>query len=207
MPACYSGPLPVTDEERMAIWRWAKANGIDHGLPFEKIHDAINEHFFAGAAKPEWVTDILSGRKTPFRVQANAAWKTQYNRRMIVQHAKELTERQAMSPAGKAFRALWSAPRSAAVFAHGWVLPITHAGNLVNRAAKGSQSTRAWDILTTMRFQLWDKAMSKHVDPGMGHAEQLEIGKHLAEWANHATGSGKGVVSALGGKVLFGPKL
>jgi len=250
----------------MAIWRWAKLNGIDHGLPFEKIHDAINEHFFAGAARPEWITNILSGRKTPFRSVANAAWKTQYNRRMIVQHAKTLTERQAMSPAGKAFHALWSAPRSAAVFAHGWVFPITHAGdmllrpaswgtffrglintyaksfskagterlldsmrrsprydlalrsgldvgarshagNLVNRAAKGSQSTRAWDVLTTMRFQLWDRAMDKHIDPGMEHAEQLDIGKNLAEWANHATGSGKGPIASLGSKVLFGPKL
>jgi hypothetical protein len=252
----------------MAIWRWAKLNGIDHGLPFEKIHDAINEHFFAGAAKPEWITDILSGRKTPFRELANEAWRTQYNRRMIVDHAKSLTEQQAMSPAGRAFQKYWEkySPRGLAVKAHGWVFPVTHAGdlilrpaswgtffrglintysksfskagterlldsmrrsprydlalrsgldvgarshagNLVNRAAKGSQSTRAWDILTTMRFQLWDRAMDKHIDPKMSQAEQLDIGKNLAEWANHATGSGKGVVASMGSKVLFGPKL
>jgi hypothetical protein len=263
---CYSGPLPVTDEERMAIWKWAKLNGIDHGLPFEKVHEAINNHFFAGAAKPEWITDILSGRKTPLRSVADAAWRTQYNRRAIVEHANNLTQAQAMSPAGKAFHALWSAPRTAAVFGHGWVFPITHAGdlllrpaswgtffrgllntyaksfskegterlldsmrrsprydlalrsgldvgarshagNLVNRAAKGSQSTRAWDILTTMRFQLWDRAMDKHTDPKMSQEEQLDIGKNLAEWSNHATGSGKGAIASLGSKVLFGPKL
>src|SRR6267378_410413 len=212
--ACYSGPNPVTPEDRIAIWKWAKANGIDHGLPFEKVHAAINDHFFAGAAKPEWITDILSGRKTPLRSVANEAWRTQYNRRAIVEHANKLTQGAAMSPAGKAFHALWSLPRSAAVFMHGWVFPVTHAGdlllrpiswgtffrgllntytksfskegterllesmrrsdrydlalrsgldvgakshagNLVNRAPKGSQSTRAWDILTTLRFQLW----------------------------------------------------
>src|SRR4029077_17138678 len=128
---CYSGPLPVTDEERMAIWRWSKANGIDQGLPFEKVHEAINNHFFAGAAKPEWITDILSGRKTPLRSVANAAWRTQYNRRAIVEHATNLTQQQAMSPAGKAFHALWSAPRTVAVFGHGWVFPIIHTDALL----------------------------------------------------------------------------
>jgi len=250
----------------MAIWKWAKANGIDQGLPFEKVHAAINNHFFAGAAKPEWITDILSGRKTPLRSVANEAWRTQYNRRAIVEHANKLTQGAAMSPAGKAFHALWSLPRSAAVFMHGWVFPVTHAGdlllrpiswgtffrgllntytksfskegterllesmrrsdrydlalrsgldvgakshagNLVNRAPKGSQSTRAWDILTTLRFQLWDRAMDKHIDPAMGQAEQLDIGKNLAEWSNHATGSAKGKIASLGSNVLFGPKL
>jgi hypothetical protein len=49
--------------------------------------------------------------------------------------------------------------------------------------------------------------MSKYVKPGMSEAEVLDIGKNLADWANHATGSGKGPVSKLGGEVLFGPKL
>ena len=67
--ACYSGPIPVTDDERIVIWKWAKENAIDQGLPIDKVGDAINEHFFGGQAKPEWITDILSGRKTPFKQQ------------------------------------------------------------------------------------------------------------------------------------------
>jgi len=67
----------------MAIWKWAKANGIDQGLPLEKVHDAINTQFFNGMAPPEWINDILSGRKTPFKALANDAWKAQYNRRII----------------------------------------------------------------------------------------------------------------------------
>ena len=54
-----------------------------------KVGDLINEQFFAGQAKPEWISDILSGRKTPFREVANAAWKAQYNRRVITQQAQQ----------------------------------------------------------------------------------------------------------------------
>ena len=264
---CYSGPIPVTDEERAAIWRWAKANGIDHGLPIDKIGDAINAHFFAGAAKPEWITDILSGRKTPYRALANDAWKKQYNRRQIVQQAQELSRAKMPGPIGRAVGTVLSGPRNLAVFGHGWVFPVSHAGdlalrpqswgiffkglfntytkatvskaaterlldsmrrsplfdtalrsgldvgarshagNLINRPAKGGMSTRAWDVLTTMRFELWNHAMEKHIEPRMSQAEVLDIGKNLAEWANHATGSAKGPIANLGGNVLFGPKL
>ena len=88
MPPCYSGPNPIDHDDRMAIWRWAKANAIDHGLPIDKVGDSINTHFFAGQDKPEWITDILSGRKTPFRELANDAWRKQYNRRQIVLRQK-----------------------------------------------------------------------------------------------------------------------
>jgi hypothetical protein len=88
---CYNGPNPIkTCEERMAIWKWAKDNGLDHGLSFNEIHDAINTYFFAGQAKPEWITDILSGRKTPLRKLAIDAWRKKYYRMQIVNQAKEL---------------------------------------------------------------------------------------------------------------------
>jgi hypothetical protein len=263
---CYSGPIPVTDDERIAIWKWAKANGIDHGLPFDKIHDAINQHFFAGQAKPEWINDILSGRKTPFRQLSNAAWKAQYNRRQTVLTAKDAAGQRDMHPVMKGIKRVWDAPRSAAVFGHSIVFPVTHGGDLalrpaswgvffrglmntytkswskaaterlldtmkrqplfdtalrsgldvgerahrtdlVNRTAKGSPSERAWSILTTMRFELWNHEMEKYIKPGMSEPQVLEIGKNMAEWANHATGSAKGPISNLGGNVLFGPKL
>src|SRR5215467_3950813 len=132
MPTCYSGPNPVQDQqERMAIWKWAKANGIDQGMPYEGVHEAINQHFFGGMARPEWIHDILAGRKSPLREVSNAAWRAQYNRRMAVQYAKDQIKAQARSPVARAFEKIWSAPRSAAVFAHGWVFPITHGGDLL----------------------------------------------------------------------------
>jgi len=265
--ACYSGDNPVkTDEERMAIWRWAKANGIDHGLPFDKVHDAINTQFFGGMAKPEWINDILSGRKTPFRAQADEAWKAQYNRRMVTQQAQEQLRSQTANPIAKGLQWLWERPRAAAVYGHGVVFPVTHggdlmlrpqswgiffrglintwtkswskaaserafdtmkrqplyetalrsgldvgershAGNLVLASAKGTPSERAWSMLKTMRFELWNRQMQKLIKPGMNQEEVLDIGRNMAEWANHATGSAKGPISNLGGKVLFGPKL
>lgn len=263
--ACYSGPTPVTDDERAAIWKWAKENGIDKGMPIEKVGDSINQHFFAGQAKPEWISDILSGRKTPFRFQANDAWKAQYNRRQIVQQAKDMSRQQTMGPAWKMMRTLTDVPRSIATFGHAAVFPITHGGDLAFRPASwgafmrgifntysgaynpayharimanlerqplfdtalrsgldigagshasglissvmGKSSERAWDMLKTMRFELWNREMQKFTTPDMTHEQQVEVGRNLADWANHATGATtKPVFGKLGG-ALFGPKL
>lgn len=266
---CYSGPNPVdkndpTGRRRTAIWRWAKANGVDHGLPIDKVGDAINQQFFAGQAKPEWITDILSGRKTPLREVANAAWKAQYNRRVITQQAKDLYRAQTMGPITKALRPLLTVPRWISVGGgiHGVVFPFTHGGDLLLRPASwgtffkgvlntwkslspaaserlldsmrrqdlfetalrsgldvgknshpvgmggGGISARTWDALTVMRYELWNNAMQKHTKPTMSEAEILDIGKNLAEWANHATGSGKGVISSSKlAPALFGPKI
>lgn len=262
---CYSGPNPIKDDERITIWKWAKENGIDHGLPIEKVGDAINQHFFNGMAKPEWITDILSGRKTPFRQLSDEAWRKQYNRRQIVLQAQDLAREQGRSPIAKTLQRLWDIPRSAAVFGHGVVFPVTHGGDLALRpqswgvfmrgllntwtkswspakterlldamkrqplfdtalrsgldvsersptdqillGKKGSPGQRAWSILKAMRFELWNHEMQRRTNPSMPQEQVLEIGKNLAEWANHATGSAKGPISNLGGNVLFGPKL
>ena len=266
MALCYPGQIPVTDEERIAIWRWAKLASIDKGEPIDKVSDAINQRFFNGQAKPEWISDILSGRKTPFRELATDAWKKQYNRRQITAQAKQVAGRQAMSSARRAMETMWNFPRSAAVFGHGLVFPVTHAGDLMLRPAswgnfmKGflntwtktwpgqqaefalmmnsmernprydlalrsgldigershinesftKQSTmgaRAWSALTVLRFDEWNRLMDKATNSRMTQEETLEVGKHLAEWSNHATGSAKGPIASLGGNVLFGPKL
>lgn len=264
--ACYKGSNPVNDEERAVIWRWAKENaGIDAGVPIEQVGQAINDHFYGGQGKPEWINDILSGRKTPFKSVANEMWKKQYNRRVITQQAKEITQVANMGPVGKFIRRLWTAPRTLAVAGHGVVFPITHGGDLAFRptswgtfikgtlktyhgafskgysgrmlnmmegdplfdtalrsgldAGRGSHPSglisrsyhgpaqRAWDMLTVMRFELWKRQMGKYIKPGTSQAEVLDIGQNMATWANHATGSGKGIVSNLGGNALFGPKL
>ena len=134
MAKCYNGPNPVDDQDRLAIWKWAKdQGGIDKGAPIEQVHDAINQKFFNGKAKPEWINDILSGRKTPFKFLANDQWKKQYNRRVITQQANEISKIGDMGQAGKILRGIWTLPRSVAVFGHGIVFPVTHAGDLVFR--------------------------------------------------------------------------
>jgi hypothetical protein len=264
---CYSGPNPVTDpKDRMIIWKWAKENGIDQGLPFAKIHDAINTHFFGGMARSEWIDDILSGRKTPFRTLANDVWRAQYNRRMITQQAQAQMKVYARSPLVNIAGRLWAIPRVFEVLGHGFSFPVTHGGdlalrpeswgvfmrgvlnswtkswspvaaekvmatmerhplydlalrsvldvgpkahitNLVRATGKGSLSERSFGILQVMRFELWRNEMEKYVTPDMNQETALDIGRNLAEWANHATGSAKGPISNLGGAVLFGPKL
>jgi len=249
----------------MAIWKWAKANGIDHGLPLEKVHDAINTQFFSGMAPPEWINDILSGRKTPFKALATDVWKAQYNRRIITQQAKDLVSKEAQGPLLRGMEKVLSVPRRIAVFGHGFVFPVTHAGdlalrpqswatffrgvidtyrslspaaserlldsmkrqplydmalrsgldvgekshagNLVIPGKKGTVSERAWSALTVLRYNLWDHEMQKWIKPGMSQQEILDVGKNMAGWANHATGSAKVQLPRAMSAALFGPKL
>src|SRR4029077_19290632 len=259
--ACYNGPNPVTDEERLDIWKWAKANAIDKGMPLEKVRDEINKYFFNGIAKDEWLNDILSGRKTPFREVANDVWRAQYNRRNIIQQARNLSREQNLNPVERAFSKIWIAPRELATIGHGVVFPVTHAGDLILRPAswgtffKGffqtyhgyfskaftgrmlsdmqskplyttalrggldvgeksfpsgilgkfshGGSKQAWDMLTVMRYNLWEKQMLKHITPDMSESEILDYGKNFADWANHATGSVK-MAMPEGAGLLFG---
>src|SRR5207237_5129243 len=83
--------VPIDDTERSVIWKWAKENHIDTSKhpDIDKVGNAINDHFFGGQAHQDVITDILSGRKTPFREVANDMWTKQYNRRVITQQAQE----------------------------------------------------------------------------------------------------------------------
>ena len=72
---------------------------------------------------------------------------------------------------------------------------------------QSTMGARAWSALTVLRFDEWNRLMDKATNSRMTQQETLEVGKHLAEWANHATGSAKGPIASLGGNVLFGPKL
>lgn len=239
-------------------------------MSYDKVHKGINDYFFGGQARPEWITDILSGRKTPFKSVANDLWRKQYNRQAVIQQAQSLAHQSELGPIGKVVTKMRYIPRSVAVFGHGIVFPVTHAGDLLLRPqswstfikgaartyraagssaysartlhnlaldpmydlalrsgvdvgpkshpvgliSEGGKKTgylnaaaRAWDMLTVMRFELWKKQVNKFAKAGMSEAEMLDIGKNLADWANHATGSGKGGVANLGGGTLFGPKL
>jgi hypothetical protein len=248
----------------MAIWKWAKENAIDQGASLDKTTQMINQHFFGNQAKPEWISDILSGRKTPYRYVADKLWMAQAARRRIIQQAQELSSRRRTPALLKPINFLTDLPRKTATFGHAIVFPISHAGDLALRPStwatfyrglkntyggafdpvtharvmaamenhplfrmalesgldvgakshesglisgwlKG-QSQRAWDMLKVMRFELWQRQMNRHMEPGMSHQQAVEMGKSIAGWANHATGS---VKTSMGkaGSLLFGPKL
>ena len=60
-----------------------------------------------------------------------------------------------------------------------------------------------------MRFELWNYEMEKYIKPSMTQEQVLDVGKNLAEWANHATGSAKGGLARIPGisNVMFGPAI
>src|SRR5260221_9500140 len=109
--ACYDGPNPVKDEERAAIWKWAKENAIDKGLPIEKVHDEINKYFFNGVAKPEWKNDILFGMKTPVRAETIDVCRAQHNHFNTIHQTRDLSRLQHMNPVDRAISKMWTEPR------------------------------------------------------------------------------------------------
>jgi hypothetical protein len=265
-PPCYSGPNPIgklNDQERLALWKWVKENGADSGMPIGKVHEVLNNHFFGGHAKPEWVNEFLAARKTPFKRASDAAWTAQANRRNIQQQAKHLVSDQNANILARAANMVIAGPRYVTVGGgvHGVVFPFTHGGALIlnplrwkafarlvfhtwknispaqaeilrdNMAREpnftlarrngldfsthgletggGKISARTWGALVETRFRLWDAAMKRHIESGKYSASDIDsIGKELAVWANHATGSGKGVLTDPRlSWAFFGPKL
>lgn len=81
----------------------------------------------------------------------------------------------------------------------------THGGE----TGGGNVSARGWAALLETRFRLWNAAMERHINSGKFSADEIDsIGKELAVWANHATGSGKGVLTQpVISSAFFGPKL
>jgi hypothetical protein len=79
-----------------------------------------------------------------------------------------------------------------------------------NETGGGNLSARGWAALVETRFRLWNAAMERHIKSGKYSADDIDsIGKELAVWANHATGSGKGLITAhpVISQAFFGPKL
>jgi hypothetical protein len=78
-----------------------------------------------------------------------------------------------------------------------------------NETGGGNLSSRGWAALVESRFRIWDAAMDRHTKAGMSVDDIDSIGRELAVWANHATGSGQGVITAhpVLSSAFFGPKL
>lgn len=268
--ACYSGGNPIgkmTDEERLAMWKWTKENAIDLKMPMEQVHAVVDKEYFSGvssANKSEWINEFLAARKTPFKRATDAAWAAQARRRAIQTQAKHLVNDKNATALDKAFNAVIAAPRYITVGGgtHGVVFPFTHGGALLLNPLRwkafarmvrntwrnlspaeaenlrdtmtrngnftlaqrngldvsthgmetggGNVSARTWGALVETRFRLWNAAMERHINSGKFSPEEIDsIAKEMATWANHATGSGKGALTAhpVISNAFFGPKL
>jgi hypothetical protein len=276
--SCYSGSNPIgklTDQERLAMWKWVRDNAIQlhspghpagQAMPMEQLHQVFNNHFFGGSLNKEkaaWINEFLAARKTPFKRASDAAWAAQTNRRNIQQQAKHLVNSQNATMLERGFKGLIAGPRYFTVGGgiHGVVFPFTHGGALLlnpmrwkgfarmvvntwknispaeaeilrdtmarsprftmarrsgldlsthgTETGGGNLSARTWGALVETRYRLWDAAMERHTRAGMSVEDVDSIGKELAVWANHATGSGKGVLTSNRyiSSAFFGPKL
>jgi hypothetical protein len=299
---CFPGPNPVDDNDpegimRASIWKWIKkpygvdpktgketGGGWNEGRSFEDISDSVNHRFYGGVGKPEWITDVMGGRKTPYKFQVTDAWAKQKAREVSVANAKRQTDeilklqkRGALfGPLGKVINEY--GPRAISTWEHAIPLASTHTGDLMyqpknvdlqlrnvintirfahplirgyeaNKRANaavaqkvnnmkiddhydmalrsklkvGSETRlgdqggpagkiwkgndRAWELMKTVRYNVWKRLYLKGIKPGMTEEEKLDIGKHVAELANHATGSGDGWIHRNLKGLLFGPSL
>ena len=67
----------------------------------------------------------------------------------------------------------------------------SHPSAPINRYYEGP-AKRAWDMLTVMRYELWEGQMQKFIKPDMSQEEVLDIGKNLATWGIMRPGQAKG---------------
>src|SRR5215471_5535257 len=156
---CYAGGNPIgklSDQDRMGMWRWLKENAIDSGMPFEQVHEAFNDHYFGGRAKPEWINEFLAARKTPFKRATDAVWTAQANRRNVQQQAKNLVKSQNSNLLEKAANMLVAAPRYTTLGGgfHFAAFPFTHGGAL---------TLNPWRLKAFGRlvFNTWRNAFNK----------------------------------------------
>jgi hypothetical protein len=176
----------------MAIWKWAKDNAIDQGLPFEKVHDAINAHFFGGQAKPQWINDILAGRKTPFRQVADNVWKARAQRREIVQQAKAAYQDYNTHPAMRWLRHALEFPRALETMFHAAVFPVTHGGDLAYRP-------ESWRTLYDGWIKTWQSVLSKAEAERLADSMERDPSYRMAREGGLDFGGSHGIMPSPGG--------
>lgn len=120
----------LTQEERVAIWKYAKDFYVDQGVT--DISTTISGVAKDLGLRPEWVADTFAKPKS-IRTVSNELYKKMSDRRTAIEQAKDYV--QAIdTPAWKKFvRAIYNVPFSVAVAYHGTVGGVTHAGSVMFR--------------------------------------------------------------------------
>jgi hypothetical protein len=81
-----------------------------------------------------------------------------------------------------------------------------HGGNLIGQA--GTPTARAWKLIQVARYKMFSSEYNLALkrNPALSEGDKLELGKLLAQMANHATGSSGGMPKEVS-PALFGPRL
>ena len=88
-----------------------------------------------------------------------------------------------------------------------------HGGNLMGAVKPGKEglgtpTNRAWKLIQVGRYKMFNSEYNLALkrNPKLTEADKLELGKLLAQMANHATGSSGGMPKEIS-PALFGPRL
>lgn len=130
----FKGDNPVKDNERPAIWKWAKDNTDFKDRA--STAQAINDHFFGGRAPDEWLNDIIGGRKTPFKAVSTEMWRRAYDRQTVIRHAQELNRVAGTTLFQRIANTGWNTARTLETIGHAIVFPVSHAGDLLYRPSE-----------------------------------------------------------------------
>ena len=190
---CYSGENPIgkmTDEERLAMWKWVKENAIDLKMPMEQVHQVIDHEYFSGvtsANKPQWINEFLAARKMPFKRATDAAWAAQAQRRAIQTQAKHLVNDKNATNLDKAFNAVIAAPRYVTVGGgtHGVVFPFTHGGALLLNPLRWKAFARmvrnTWRNISPAEAENLRDTMARSPNFTLADRSKLDLSTHGME--------------------------
>ena len=129
-----SGMPNFTTAEVKAIWDHAKKNYIDKGAEY---HDTVSGVARDLGLKTEWVHDAFTKNKS-IRTLTDEMYRVQSYRRNAVANARAFVESAGKPGYVKVLRAATNFPRGLAVFGHGAVGMITHAGKNIARPSSWS---------------------------------------------------------------------
>src|SRR5262249_12519112 len=123
-----------TTAEVKAIWDYAKANYIDQGgITFDELVTRVANDL---GLKNSHVIEAFSSPKST-RAITNEMYAAMSRRRQAVNAAKSFIESGNLPAYAQVAKTVWNIPRGLAVFGHGTVGMVTHAGENIFQPSVG----------------------------------------------------------------------
>lgn len=200
---CFPGEVKRSDFERRmtplraaGLWRFAKDNFIDKGVPFEQMLTDMSDQL---QMPRDWVASALTKNKRLVPV-TNEIYKLQETRRGVIRSAKQYVATADAPRALKALNAALSIPRRVLTLGHGAVFPVTHALDLLGSewASYGRLMKQSWGFMSKAdhakamdhlrndeAYAFWRKS-GLEIDPDRGPSGILSGGVGNTSWSRRA---------------------
>lgn len=155
--------FPFKDEDVADIWRLARTEFIDKGASFEETIKGVSDML---GMRHEHIAQAFTMPKVR-RVISNDMWQKQQRRRDAVNNARMMVESVHEPALLKKIRDAYNVPRSALVFGHGGVFPMTHMGQSLFVPTEWKTffkaSSNAWRAMSAKQYEI---AIQRHLaDP------------------------------------------